>query len=345
MLKSNVTPRTYDYCGACSFYLGAIIVTLICQATSGVISAALTAAYPDISGNSDFSTAFMMFVQAANGAFIILFTKLNRYKFDFSYVTRGGSGRVEPSTFVVPVIGAALLMIAMYLPTLWYGYFTTYALGVSPELGNINLDTVSSVVMIVIASVFLAPVCEEAVYRGVLFNGLKKYRSVLGAVLFSALAFMLMHMSPVQVVFQFSLGAASAYIMHRSDRMLPSVLFHATANALALVMQLTPFAGVLVGCEAWLVSHVAAAFFITLGLLAGAGGALYALIRFGFDIKLLGNAPKTETTDQAPQPDGDNVVRDAAIEVARRKDGTFRYWVAIVICGVVFVASLIVSVI
>lgn len=345
MLKSNVTPRKYDYCGACTFYLGAIIVTLICQAVSGVISAAITAAHPDFSGNSDFSTAFMIVVQAANAAFIVLFSKLNRYKFDFAYVRRGGRGRVEPSTFVVPVVGAGLLMIAMYLPTLWYGYFTTYALGISPELGNINLDTVSSVVMIVIASVFLAPVCEEVIYRGILFNGLKKHRSVLGAVTLSALAFMLMHMSPVQVVFQFSLGVASAYIMHRSGRMLPSVLFHATANALALIMQLTPFAGVLVGCEVWLVSHVAAAFFITLGLLAGGGGALYALIRFGFDAKLLGNAPYVEVAEEAPQSDEANVVRDAAIEVARRKDGTFRYWVAIAICGVVFVAALIVSVI
>lgn len=345
MLNSNVKLRKYDYCGACTFYLGAIIVTLICQAVSGVISAALAAAHSDVSGSADFSAAFMILVQAANAAFIILFSKMNRYKFDFAYVTRNGSGRVEPSTFIVPVIGAVLLMVAMYLPTLWYGYFTTYALGVSPELGNIDLDTVSSVVMIVIASVFLAPVCEEVIYRGVLFNGLKKSRSVLSATLLSALAFMLMHMSPVQVVFQFALGAASAYIMHRSGRILPSVLFHATANALALVMQLTPFADVLIGCEAWLVTHVAAAVFITLGLVAGGGGALYALIRFGFDVKFLGNVKAGETADKTEQSDEGGVVRDAPTEVARAKDGTFRYWVAIAISGVVFVASLIVSVI
>lgn len=340
MLKSG-TFKKYDYCGACTFYLGAIIVTLICQAVSGVISASITMSNPDFANNADFNTAFMIFVQLANVAFIILFSKLNRYKFDFAYITRNGGGRVEPSTFVVPVVGAGLLMIAMYLPTLWYGYFTTYALGMSPELGNINLDTASSVVMIVIASVFLAPVCEEIIYRGVLFNGLKQSRSVLNAVMLSALAFMLMHMSPVQVVFQFALGAASAYIMHRSGRMLPSVLFHASANALALVMQMTPFAGVLVGCEAWLTSHIAAAVFITIGLAALGGGALYALIRFGFDVKFLGNAPAYSTvTEQSDE----GVVKDRAVVEARKKDGTFRYWVGISICGVVFIAALIVSV-
>ena len=59
---------------------------MLCQALAGVASAALVGKYPDISNNGDFNTAFMIFVQAANLAFIALFSKLNGYKFDCAFV-------------------------------------------------------------------------------------------------------------------------------------------------------------------------------------------------------------------------------------------------------------------
>lgn len=363
MLNEAKKSRTFDYFGACTFYLGAIIVTLVCQALAGLVSAALMRSNPNISSDGIFNTAFMIVIQLANLALIVGFPKLNKYDFDFGFFKRKDTGRgVTAASVIVPVVAAGALLVGMYLPTVWYGYFTRYALGVPPSAGEINLDSAASVVFIVAASVFLAPICEETIYRGVLYNGMKK-RGVKNAVLLSALAFTLMHMSVVQVVFQFAVGAASAVIMHRTKRLYPSVLFHATANSLALVMELTPLSGVLIGCEAWLTRNIAAALFITLGLLAASGGALYCLFRFCLNEKTedasteeQGAAETAETAEDGEQrgeksarrgsdngngSDGaENAARLEQVRAAEReKDGTIRYCIGIGICVLMFILN------
>ncbi len=333
MLKGNV--KKFDYCGACTFYLGAIIVTLLCQAFVGVVSTLLTKTYPDISTNGDFLTAFMIVIQVANAVFILLFCKLNNYRFDCN-LARTPDKKIDYKDFIFPVVAAAVLLCGMYLPTVWYGFFTQYALHIPPSVGNIKLDTGSSVVMIVIASVFLAPVCEESIYRGVLFNGLKQKQSAVKAVLLCALAFMLMHMSPIQVVFQFALGLLSALIMYKTGRLLPCVLLHAVANSIALAIQFDPLLSVMNGCIAWLAANPVAAAFITLALLVAAGGILFVILRFGYRKSInveLENAEEVAATPEA--------VKTVALSEARGKDGKVRYFIALSISGVLFIINLI----
>lgn len=333
MLKTGV--KKFDYCGACSFYLGAIIVTLLCQALVGVASTLLTKTYPDISTNGDFLTAFMIVIQVANAVFILLFCKLNNYRFDCSLI-RAPDKKIDYKDFIFPVVAAAVLLCGMYLPTLWYGFFTQYALHIPPSAGNIDLDTPSSVAMIVIASVFLAPVCEESIYRGVLFNGLKQNKSAVKAVLLSALAFMLMHMSPIQVVFQFAIGVLSALFMYKTGRLFPCVLLHAAANSIALLVQFDPLLSVMNGCLAWLVANPVAAAFITLGLFVAAGAILFVVLRFGYGVTAKVEPEKTEEATATPE-----AVKTVALSEARGKDGTVRYFIALAVSGVLFIINLI----
>ncbi len=352
--------KPYDFSTACSFYLGAIIITLIVQGVAGIVSSAMSSSVPDIVDNGDFNTAFMIVFQIANAGFIVLYSYIKKSKFSFTYIRERETGKsLNAACFVIPVIAGGVLMAAMYLPTLWYGYLTE-AMGIPPDSGNIELSTPSSVAMIVIASVLLAPIFEETIYRGVLFHGLNEEYSTLKAVLLSSLAFTLMHMSSLQVVFQFALGVSSAYLASKSGRLLPSVILHATANALALVMQMTPFADILFGCQTWLTENIAAAVFITLGLfLAG-----FAVLFFGIDLAFGGktvkslsgkNRKNTETEKgfsdggEKPEKSGGEkavvtdvaTVRDEAMRIVRKKEGRFKYWIAIGISVVMFVINLV----
>lgn len=336
-MLNNKKIKIFDYCGACTFYLGAIIVTLICQALVGVVSAALSPSFPDITENSDFLTAFMIVIQAANALFIFLFCKINNNRFDCALACKNadnGKAKLDYRDFVIPVIAAVAVLAAMYLPTLWYGYFTAYVLRIPPSAGNVELNSASSVVMIVIASVFMAPVFEEAIYRGVLYNGLRKEHSAAKSVLLCALAFMLMHMSPIQVVFQFALGALSAIIMERTGRLLPCVLLHATANAAALAVQSQPISGAVDGAVLWLVNNPAAAAFITLALLVAGGAVLFALVFVWYG--KTGKNVMAEIVDEESLTPQATVAKDA-----RKKDGRMRYFIALGISGVLFVINLV----
>lgn len=356
MLKNSKKLSAYDYDSACAFYLGAIIVTLICQAVAGIVAAAFAKAYPDIANNGDFNTAFMIIIQVANAGFILLYTRLRRRKFDFTFVRRDGDDKgITPSVIIVPIIAACVLMVGMYLPTVWYGYLTQ-AMGVPKSAGEIELTTVSAVVMIVIASVALAPVMEETIYRGVLLHGLRREKSVAKAVLFSALAFTLMHMSILQVVFQFALGVLSAFIALKTKRLLPSIILHAFANALALVMEMTPLAEVLSSCELWLTHNIVAAFFITLGLFVGAAGVSVVLVMYGFDVKKALRSIKSKLsknkgseaeneepvvviadTEDGEESDNATVIRRSVV----RSNGTFKYFIGLGICVVMLVINLV----
>lgn len=364
MLRSKTEkPIEYGFAPSCTFYMFAVVVTLVCQGAASVIAAALAKISPDIASNSEFNTACMIVFQLANFAFIVLYTRLKNNKPNFSYFKRGDEG-VKPSHIVVPVLAAAALMAAMFLPVTWYGYFTT-AIGIPPDAGMID-NTVGAVTMVTIASVFLAPICEETIYRGVLFHGLKSEFSAVKAVLLSSLAFMLMHMSPLQVVLQFALGAVAAWLALKSGRLLPSIILHACSNALALVIQFTPFYGVLEACVVWLTNNIAAAVFITLGLFVGGGAAIFALVEFGLGGSKLAEklfrrgkaekktdgvktaeadadsaAPVTSTAATATGGELVNAERERIMSDVRKKGGVFSYIVGITICAVMFVVNLV----
>ncbi len=338
MLNVNDEKRAYDYSSSCTFYMVAVVVLLLCQAVAGFVSAAV--GDPEFAKDGVFNTAFMIAVQLCSAAFIVLYTRFKKRRFNFQFVNEHTrDARVSPLQFVLPAVAALVLLCGMFLPTTWYGFFTQYVLRVPPEFGSIVLDTPASVVMIVIASVFMAPICEEIIYRGVLFNGLKSEMSSLKAVLLSALAFMLMHMSPAQVVFQLSLGVVAACIMNACKRLLPCIIMHAAANAFALVIELTPLGATLGSCVVWLTNNVAAAVFITLGLFVVAGALLFVIVKFGF-----GKKPAVDDGVAETPANGATDGRDEMLAAMRKKDGTFKYIIGAGICATLLIVNTVVSV-
>lgn len=335
-----------DHRASCGFYLGAIITTLVCQMLAGMISVGLMKKIPDIAQNGDFNGAFMVIVQIVNGAFVAAYCLLNKRRPNFEYFKNEKTGKgIGVADVIVPLVAAPLLLVTMYLPTVWYG-FLAQAIGIPPEAGALNTDTASAVVMIVIASVFLAPVCEETIYRGVLFHGLKSEKRAAYAVFMSALAFMLMHMNPLQIVFQFALGVLSAYIALKSGKIFPSILLHAACNSLALVIDMTALGGVLGACVEWLTCNIAAAFFITLGLFAAGGAALFFIVDIAFGRRRrkddVVREPQMEKLDSELSHDLSDSEK-AAMELAERtaaanrRDGFVRLCIGLGICVVMLI--------
>ena len=357
--KNNL--RTYDYFASCSFYLFAVLVVLLCQGVAGVVAAAVERAHEGASSGGIFNTACMLFFQAANAAFIYFYTRIKRHRFNFTYFSDGETGKgVTPTVVIMPIVLSVVLMCGMYLPTVWYGYFTK-AIGIPESAGALDLDSAGAIVMIVISSVFLAPVFEETIYRGVLLHGLKKEFSPVKSVMLAAVAFMMMHMSPLQVVFQLALGVLSGFLALKTKRLLPSVILHAASNALALVVQLTPLAAALGGSVAWLTEHIAAAVFITLLFFVVCGGICFVALRYAFDKKHWKNMHGGEGDggsnggkivviddgsddiifDGAENNRAPEIMRAEVMAQLQRRDGLVRYFIGIGICAVMFIINLV----
>lgn len=88
---------------------------------------------------------------------------------------------------------------------------------------------------LVVLAVVLAPLCEEFIFRGLLFRGLRRDLSLPWAAVASAAVFAIIHPS-LGVVPVFGLGLACAIAYERSGWLLAPVLAHATYNGVVVLL-------------------------------------------------------------------------------------------------------------
>lgn len=92
-----------------------------------------------------------------------------------------------------------------------------------------------------VAVVIGAPIFEEIICRGFIFESLCAKRGVVVAWLLSSLFFGLMHMHPTMVINAFFMGLILCYIYIRSGSLLAPIILHALNNGLAYLLILLGF--------------------------------------------------------------------------------------------------------
>ncbi len=93
--------------------------------------------------------------------------------------------------------------------------------------------------MLIVGLVFLAllpAICEESVFRGIIFKGLLQKNKVL-AVILSAVCFSLMHMSLQQTIYPLLLGTTFALIVLITGNLKGSVIAHFVNNSIVVISQ------------------------------------------------------------------------------------------------------------
>ena len=88
---------------------------------------------------------------------------------------------------------------------------------------------------VLLAVALLPAVMEEIIFRGVLLNGLRSFKTGWAVVVCGAL-FSLYHQNPAQTVYQFCCGACFALVALRAGSVLPTVIAHFLNNAFILVL-------------------------------------------------------------------------------------------------------------
>lgn len=76
----------------------------------------------------------------------------------------------------------------------------------------------------------VSPLAEEVIFRGIIYNRMKKYMTVTVSMLISALLFGIYHGNLVQAFYGFCMGILIAYTYEKFDSFFYAFLFHAAAN-------------------------------------------------------------------------------------------------------------------
>jgi sodium transport system permease protein len=85
------------------------------------------------------------------------------------------------------------------------------------------------------ATAISPPICEELLYRGVLFSSLRRRLKPMPLTIVIAMLFSLYHLHPWRITLIFPLGVVLTYVVLRSGSIYLSMLFHFIHNSLSLV--------------------------------------------------------------------------------------------------------------
>lgn len=106
---------------------------------------------------------------------------------------------------------------------------------------GIRINTISyelnstSYIVSLFSLVILPAICEELLFRGLIFKGLKPYGKYF-SIIVSALLFAIYHMSLSQAVYPFLLGLLLSLIMYHENNIVYCIAVHMTNNFLSLTL-------------------------------------------------------------------------------------------------------------
>ncbi len=117
----------------------------------------------------------------------------------------------------------------------------------------------------------LIPVCEELVFRGLMFRRLRPGNSFFAAALYSSLVFGFFHMNMVQMMYGFFLGFTFCYLYEKYGSVKAPVAAHISSNVLSIVLTE-------INAMEWMAKEPVRMGVITV-LCASAASTMYVLIR------------------------------------------------------------------
>lgn len=97
------------------------------------------------------------------------------------------------------------------------------------DISNMIEESNNSLIQMLLM-VILIPICEELLFRGIIFRYLKNNYNIVLAVVLQALAFGVYHMNIVQGIYTFVLGIALGLIYMYSESMLGCIILHMVYN-------------------------------------------------------------------------------------------------------------------
>ncbi|MCU0797749.1 MAG: CPBP family intramembrane metalloprotease [Akkermansiaceae bacterium] len=134
----------------------------------------------------------------------------------------------------------AWLAVLLLVGSLWYPPASEWF----PEPVSLSFEEDGwwGLVYSVVSGVILAPVCEEIIYRGVLFAGLWKKLGFWGAALVSSLVFTIVHHYGVAgTVGVFLLGVGCCVLYRRTGSLKGPIFLHAVYNGLITISSWTAY--------------------------------------------------------------------------------------------------------
>ena len=107
------------------------------------------------------------------------------------------------------------------------------------QIAPVNQNTMQDMLLGIFVTVILAPLTEDTIFRGYVYQALAQRMNKWAAIAWSSLIFALLHIQffgPGMAIWILFFGTASAWLYSRFNSIYPSLLFHALNNLWAYII-------------------------------------------------------------------------------------------------------------
>lgn len=148
-----------------------------------------------------------------------------------------GFRAVGPGVLVsmIPIAGAVFVADALIvaLVSLAFPSARNAQADLFPGPGEFGVSELVSLLALVAV---VAPIVEELLFRGLIYQYLRRHQSLAVAVSISAAAFAVVHFIPVLFPSLFGLGVVLALLVERYGSIYPAIVLHALNNTIAVLL-------------------------------------------------------------------------------------------------------------
>ena len=223
------------------FLVPILVSLLFCFIMYGIASAAGI----NVAGSEDwvtmlyenylwFSIPYALISQIGMVCVFFVFNKVNRIKFS---ATKFNVKKLNISTVFICIGLGIVCVLGLY--GLFEGCFGELfsIMGVETTPIPIPFDNFGWYVLYLLLFAIIPPFVEELVFRGMIFNGLKKGLGSVPAIFLSALFFALIHQNINQLLYPFVMGVIFALILDKTGNTFYTFLIHLFNNITTVTVE------------------------------------------------------------------------------------------------------------
>lgn len=225
---------------------------------------ALALGLASLNGHSGRATVLSLQLDLTNAIIVFIFSSLVEGAFliaPFTVALRAARGMMHRFRSACSMLGLRRFAVARSLAwvvLLFIGIYAVNQIYQSVILAfHLHLQTNDQVILqnakyapfttyaTLIASVLVAPFCEEVFFRGFVFMGLLRSMPLWPAIVLSALIFAVAHADPASFAVLFVIGLALAYLRWRTRSLWPGIFLHLLNNAVGALLIVLAMQGVI----------------------------------------------------------------------------------------------------
>ena len=217
----------------------AAIIMVQCMMQAGGDANVAQQLYVEATMGTEFMTNLLVVSTAAYGIVVLLWYK-------FAYVkkyTAEKRAAFKETVCKSKVIGSLVIAaVGCYCLDILVASFVSILSPEALEVFNSSMEAVLSgdELMAFLVVVILAPIAEEILFRGIVFNMLSKHWSDVAAIIVSTVLFGLYHGNLMQAIYVLPIGLLLGYTAYKCKSVLPCIVIHMINNFMPCVVALLP---------------------------------------------------------------------------------------------------------